>query len=75
MAVLAGVIAIEVLTALVAEIDVAAQSRGAAVLDITHGRQMGGGHPVAKLRTILRAMQPEYVGYFSHQGQPVVTDQ
>jgi hypothetical protein len=75
MAVLAGVERVAVLAADVAEIDLTAEARGAAGFNCFHGSQMRGGHSVGVVGSILRAVQPEYVGYFGHQGHPVMRDQ
>jgi hypothetical protein len=64
--VLAGVIAIAFLSTLGAHVKLAAESRGTAGFYIVHDPGMGTGHSIAELSSILRAMQPEDIGYFNH---------
>ena len=66
VAVLAGVIAVALLLALGAVIELAAQTRGAAAFNVLHGAVVRGQHAVAELSAIGWAMQPEDVSHFQH---------
>lgn len=66
MPVFARVVAVALLFALVAVIEVAAKCLGAALFDVLHGAQMRGQHPEAELRPVLFAMETKDVGHLDH---------
>jgi hypothetical protein len=61
--VLTGVIAVTLLLAVGAEIELAAATLGAAGFNVLHGPQMRRQHPVTELQAIGGTMQPQDVGY------------
>jgi hypothetical protein len=64
--ILAGVVAVALLRALGAHVKLPAENRSAAGFYVLHDPQMGTWHSIAELGSILTAMQPEDIGYFSH---------
>jgi hypothetical protein len=64
--ILAGVVAVMMLLARLTVQEVAAESLSAALLDVLHGPQMRGRHPVAKLCAVLRAVEAEDVSDLYH---------
>ena len=68
--VLAGMIAVVVLLARVAEVDLAAESIGAALFDGLHGLEMAGKHTTGKFLPVLGSMTEEDIGDFHHLKDP-----
>ena len=64
--ILAGVVAVMVLLTRLTGQEVATESFSAARLNVLHGPQMRGRHPVAKLRAVLGAVDAEDVSYLYH---------
>jgi hypothetical protein len=55
------------LGALLAEIELAAKSLGAALLDLLHGPEMRGGHAVSEFRSVVGTVEAEDLGDLDHQ--------
>jgi hypothetical protein len=70
MTVLAGVIAVEVVVAIITEVERAAKQWSAAGFNVSHGAKVRGEHSRAKLSAVLFAMLSEYVGKLDHHISP-----
>jgi hypothetical protein len=71
VAVLAGMVAVLVLLALVAEIELAAKRLGAAAFDVLHRPEMRRRHSVLEFRPIGRPVEAEDVGDLDHQSSVI----